>query len=459
MQDLASAEIDIDYDSVFIRNFVSRSPELLKYFKSVEGGSIAQRLDKLLEIGALVLNRVETNQELDYVEGRIKETLSLVQENYRDLLNKMTDQLEASLNPNHSGSFLQQTQKLILDQTQYISQSLIEVLRSAQIKIEESASKVDTGRFELDRKFDPNNKVGYLNQLIEQINGFERKINSQFSETDSASFVGKLKTNLNNHFGENGQVLSLIESKFQLNGSTPLNQVYCNLKQEISSLRDLLMKLIGQQELLQETTKKGFPFEHLVFEKLQDIARPFNDLVEDTSLKVVAISGSKKGDYVYSLFGTDTKIVLDAKNYNKLKSLPAMLAYIQEAMIERDAKFGIIVAPDVASLQKQIGSWNVYGSIIITPIDYLEMSIKYARYALQFEVTTQDSLNSALIKQKLDLVQRKIKEVTSIKTKLTKLSNGVVTSVDELQKILDALKSDISDALTEVEKEFLKAQK
>ena len=457
MQELeVGPRISLDLDCLSIREFCTFNSEVVKYFKSVAPDSYISEIEKLLEIGAAVVSRVQATQEIDYVESRIKDTLALVQEQYHNLLRQLTSQLDSSLNPHQAGSFLHQTQKLIAEQTQYVNQGLSALLKNTQEQIEKSTAKLDAGRIELDRKFDPNNKVSYLASLIDQIDSFEEKLHHQFSETDTASFIGKLKSAISLHFGENGQVLNLIDSKLQLSGQTPLNQIYLNLKGEITSLRDVVMKSIGQQELLETTTKKGFPFEEQVFTKLQEIARPFGDIVDDTSLKVVAITGSKKGDYVYSLVGSETKIVLDAKNYNKLKSLPAMLAYIQEAILERNAKFGIIVAPDVNSLQKQIGSWNVYGTCIITPIDYLEVSIKYAKFFLQFQSSAGDNANLGFVKQKLDLVQRKMKEIVSVKTKLTKLGNGVIASIEDIQKLVDQIRSEISDALTDVERELLK---
>ncbi len=216
------------------------------------------------------------------------------------------------------------------------------------------------------------------------------------------------------------------------------------------------MKMAGQQELLDSTTKKGFPFEDKVFEKLQTIAHPFGDVVEDTSLKAEAISGSKKGDYVYHIAGTDATIVLDAKNYGRLKSLPAMLGYLKDAMRDRGSKIGVIVVPEKENLQKQIGEWNVYGRSIITPLEFLEINIKYAKFVLRLEDTDTQTVNMGLVRQKLEAVQRKMKEITSVKTKLTKLSNGVASSVADIQENLDNIRHDINEKLSEIQIEFQK---
>ena len=133
-----------------------------------------------------------------------------------------------------------------------------------------------------------------------------------------------------------------------------------------------------------------------------------------------------------------------------------MLNYLKEACRERNAKIGIIVAPNINSLQKQIGEWNVYGSYIITPIDYLEISIKYAKFAIQLQSTESDDVNLGIVIQKLDAIKRKMKDFSSIKSKLTKMNNGVTTSIIDLQKILDSLREDINSHLLDIETEFAK---
>jgi len=216
------------------------------------------------------------------------------------------------------------------------------------------------------------------------------------------------------------------------------------------------MKMAGQQELIEQTTIKGFVFEDVVFERLQKIAHPYSDVIEDTTLKVEAVSGSKKGDYVYHISALKQAIVIDAKNYNKLKSLPAILGYLKEAIQQRDCKFGIIVAFDEESLLKKVGSWNVYENCIITPINSLEISIKYAKYVMQLQDSSGQITNPGVIKQKLGTVERKLKEISVLKSKLTKLNNGVISSVADIQDGLDGLKQDIETSLQEIYLEFNK---
>jgi len=426
--------------------------EIIQYLKSIDPMHQLDELKKSLEIGVLIRQRMGVTQTADFLNVKVSEILLKVQSYFTDFDKNMRQILSQSLDPTKAESFLAKTQLLINNQVETVNHALIDVVKDTRNLLITEAGKIQNGRELLDKKMDPTNSTGYLAALVQRITEFERTLNLQFSETDSASFVGKLRLAVDEHFGNEGKVLQLIDKRLQLDpeGRTPLGQVHLNLKAEIASLRDAVMKAIGQQELIDTTTKKGYPFEQEVFNKLQEIARPYGDIVDDTSLKVEAISGSKKGDYVYRILDAKYAIVLDAKNYGKLKSLTTMLQYLKIAMQERDCRFGIIVAPDTDSLQKQIGCWGVYDNCIVTSIDYLEISIKYAKQLMQFQNASSKAMNPGAVKQKLLVIERKMKEITTLKTKLTKLSNGVADSVEDIQSILDTFRHDIEQLLQEI---------
>lgn len=444
-----------------IINLKFESSEVIDYFSNFRVSELDTQAIKALEIGVSVLSRLQQSQNIDFIEARLSDMMLKVQDHFHIFDEQMRGLLEANLNPSQAGSFLNVAHTLIAAEAGRVNASLSQALKDTRESIATETQKLSLSREQFDTKLDPNNSAGYLAALIKRVEDFENKLNSQFSTTDSASFVGKLNTLVEQHFGRDGEVLSLIEKKMSIDptnpNQTPLGQVYTSLKSDIASLRDAVMKMVGQQEIVDSTTKKGYPFEDQVFEELQRIAHPFGDIVEDTSLKAEAISGSKKGDYVYRLANTDVSLVLDAKNYGKLKSLPAMIAYIRDAMRDRGSKMGVIVVPDKSSLQKQIGSWNVYDKCIITPIDYLEITIKYAKFVLQLEDAGDNAINSGLIRQKLEAVQRKMKEMASVKSKLTKLSNGVSASITDIQSNLDGIRNDVIEKLIEIDSELQKS--
>jgi hypothetical protein len=440
---LPTTDDQVSLDNNLVRiSLETDHTEVVQYLERVPRENWTSAIHSLLETGASVLNRVSASGDMDYIEKRFNDTAHSMEQFFGKFQTQLQGYLKDNFDPSSSTKgFMHNAIGLVLEEHEsYVKQ------------IEAMLGRAQDGQLTLDKNLDPNNKAGYVSALIQQIEGFDRRLLNQFNLSDSASFVGKLQGMVDNHFGDNGEVLKKIQGHMSLSEGTPLSQMQEALHKEIAELRDQLMQLKGQKELIEKTTIKGYPFETTVFEKLQEIARPHSDLVEDTSLKVVAISGSKKGDYLYTLANSEINIVVDAKNYAKLKSLRGMLSYLRDALEQRNAEMGIIVVPTKASMQKQIGDWNFYeGNKIITSLEHLEVSIKFAKFMMQLKYDADSDVNVVEIRAKLESIQQRMRDITVLKSKLTKLSNGVGSSVTEIQQMLDRLKEDIGSKLEDIE--------
>jgi len=441
-----------------ISSLLINSPDVTEYFSKQD--DLAKATIKALEVGCCVLNRVAASNDLDFVNKRIGEMLVGVDKHFQTFDVSMHAMLASGLDPEHRSSFLFKAQQLIQSQAERVQVGLNEVLKSTQDIVTRETNRLEQYQRQFDHKMNPVNSEGYTASLVRKIEDFDRMLLAQFSNTDRASFVGKLQTLVGEYFGKDGEVLALIDQKLSLDDNkTPLAQVFNGLKAEVNSLRDTIMKYLGQQELIEQTSAKGFVFEEIVFDRLQEVARNNSDVAEDVSLKAESVSGSKKGDYLYWLGGSLDNIVLDAKNYKKLNSLRAMLDYLNTAMLERNSKMGIIVVPDVKNMQKQIGEWNIYdGNKIITALPHLEISIKYAKYAIRLQDSDSKDINLRVVKDKLETIQRKLKEITTVKSKLTKLANGVEAAIQDIQQTLDNIREDITAHLNEIDSEFRKSE-
>jgi len=418
----------------------------------------AQEATRALQIGIAVLNKLAINNDIHYLDAQIAKTLSVVEDSFTELAAKFHSDLAYALDPHRDESYLALANRSIAQRTDDLATSLNMIIKNAQDTLLQQLKMVESEYNKIDYKLDPNNDLGYLGVIQHQILDFERKLNGQFNETDAASFIGKLRMCVGQYFGDKGEVAKTLDSKLSLDleGKTPLGQLFLGLKTEIALLRDTVVRIAAKQELLEQTSKKGFIFEEVVLDRLEQIAKPHSDVVEDVSLKSEALTNSKKGDFVYTFTDTGVKVVLDAKNYGKLKSLPAMLSYIKEAIKEREAKFGIIVAPDEKSLQKQIGSWNTYNNCIVCALDHLDVALKYAKYYSQILANDRVDINVGAVQLKLEEISRKLKEFTNLKSKLTKLSNGVASSVQEIQTLLDDIKVGVQALIEEIELELKK---
>jgi len=425
------------------------SPEVIERLVAARDPVVAAL--HMLEVGAAVLNRAAASSNLDYVEKRFDAAAHSMEAYFQSFQAQLQEYIRENFDPHMGASFTAKAVKLLAEQHSQLKEQVRTILDNTQSQIARETGRLELGQSTLDRKLDPDNKAGYLGRLIQQIESFDHKLLQQFSETDKASFVGKLNETIAQHFGSDGLVLEQIRGLISLDKGTALAEMYEGLRREVSDLRDTLMRTQGQQELVDKTTVKGYPFESRVFDRLQSIAQPYSDLVEDLSLIAEAVSGSKKGDYTYTLASSSYKIVIDAKNYSKLKSLKAMLKYLDEALEQRSSQVGIIVVPDQEALQKQIGEWNYYeGNKIVTTLDYLEISIKFAKYIIGSQTQASDQINLADVKSSLEFVQTKMKDISILKGKLTKLANGVTGSIHEIQEMLDTFKNDVNTKLEEL---------
>lgn len=434
-------------------------PEVIQYLEKFPKAARENEARRALQIGVSVINRVSINTEMHYIDQQVSKTLQLIEKKFLQLSDETKRHLHTALDPFSEGSYLNTASNRIKVNTDAAATTLEAIIRNTQDMLLQQLHALEEEYSKIDLKLNPANAAGYLGILHAKILSFENDLQKQFNETDSASFVGKLHKSIDQYFGSSGETKKIFDQHFKLDleGKSPLGQLFVGLKAEISALRDSVVATIAKQECLEGTTRKGFVFEELVMTKLEGLAKPFGDVVEDISLKVEAISNSKKGDFLYIYHDSGVRLVIDAKNYGKLKSLPAMLAYIKEAIKERNAQFGIIVAPDVSSLQKQVGSWNVYNNCIVCSVDFLDVAIKYAKYYCQLTTTNSNQLSAGNIKLRFDEIGRKLKDFTTTKSKLTKLANGVGTAVHEIQELLDDTRETISRLLEEIDLELKKA--
>lgn len=455
-----SAVVVMD-NHVEIRSLRLSSPDVLTFFKEIPDEERDQQAVRSIEIGSMVIARVTASNDMDFVKTRVVELLSAFETRLGSFGTTLDEIVRAKFDPDKADSFVAKANGILLIQMENVRRAAGELLQASEnraagfykdseSRITARLSEVDKKRETLDKLLDPKNREGYLGRVLGMIEEFGRSLDGQFSQTDSASFVGKLQACVAEYFGESGRLDAILTEKLAVDqeGKSPLGFLLATLKSEIGSLRDAVMKLQGEKELYDQTTGKGFDFEDQVFDDLQKIARPFGDSVADTSDEAALVSGSKKGDAVYTLAETGDTIVLDSKNYGNMGSLKEMLDYLDAAMKERASKVGVIVVPEASNLQKQVGEWNIYpGNKIITHRAMLEITVKVARLILLKQTSTGEALDVSKIRDIIETVRQKLKEFSTVKSKLTKLANDVRASVDGVQATLDGIRDAINEQL------------
>jgi hypothetical protein len=205
----------------------------------------------------------------------------------------------------------------------------------------------------------------------------------------------------------------------------------------------------------QKGTQKGVEFEQYCEDIISEIAKYHNDRVESTGNVSGIVEGSKKGDYVYTIQDNGKKIVLEMKDYANPQSTPKLEKYLDEAIENRGAEYGIVVSKRKSGFSKDVGIFQEYGNKLFVALttedsddaelqnDLLIIALRWAKLKLKQKSGT---INSALIIEKIENIQRIMKEFSNIKRKCTNIK-GIS---DEISEDLEELRNTIKVNLLEV---------
>jgi len=207
----------------------------------------------------------------------------------------------------------------------------------------------------------------------------------------------------------------------------------------------------------QKGTQKGVEFEEYCEEIISEIAKHHNDRLESTGTTTGLIEGSKKGDHVYTIKDSGKKIVLEMKDYTSPQSTPKLERYMNEAIENRGAEYGIVISKRKSGFSKDVGIFQEYGNKLFVALtteesesvelqnELLVIALRWARLRLKQKSGIVDS---SLIIEKIENVQRTMKKFSNIKAKCTSIKG----TADEISEDLDELRETINADLLGVSK-------
>jgi hypothetical protein len=244
----------------------------------------------------------------------------------------------------------------------------------------------------------------------------------------------KLEKQLNDQFGTQGDAIkdSMTDMFHKLGVELGINQAVLNEHEK--------------------GTQKGVEFEEYCKEHISNIAKHHNDRLEATGTMPGIIEGSKKGDFVYTIQDSGKKIVLEMKDYSSKQSTPKLEAYLNEAIENRGADYAIVVSKKSSSLSKEVGIFQEYGNKLFVALtteetdnaelqnELLVIALRWARLRLKQKSGTVDS---SMIIEKIENIQRTMKDFSNIKRKCTSIK-GISDEISEdLDQLRDKIKKDV----------------
>jgi len=412
------------------------SPEHLAYLKEHPEDAA-----KAINIGVMVIMQVQASRDMDFVKHEV-EKLTLNLENSVTVLTanagKIIDEviskkIDANFNPDIPGSYPVKFGSFLNEKTA----TLTETVKNKTAEINDLIRRVEENTSEKDGSL-----LGRLKLSVQETQEF---LSKEFDPTNTNSYTFKLKEGITVYIGE-------LDTKLETKIRAEMSEALKPLMEQFISLREVISKEEGKEEIFEKTAIKGFEFETVMMEKLGNIAASFGDVVEQTGLEKET-TGSMKGDFMYQFNGS--KIVIEAKDKQSIRQKES-LDYMKEAMKHRVADFGILVAADAEQLQKQIGSWNIYDKkVIICSFADLEMSLKVARLLTQLTSTREEgSVNVGLIDGKCVKLIQDMKQLTNMKQKITLISNSTVEGLTNLRGQIDTFEDIMLESIKEIQIEI-----
>jgi len=246
-----------------------------------------------------------------------------------------------------------------------------------------------------------------------------------------------LENQLNEQFGDHGNSIKV-----------HMAEMLRELGKELG-----INKAVGIEH--QKGTQKGVEFEKYCEPMLFEIAKQHADRLENTSKKNGLITNCEKGDFVYTIQDSGKKIVLETKDYTTTKSIPELEKYMNIAIENRGAEYGIIISKRTSGFSKEVGLFQEYGNKLFVALTddesedsklHNELIVIALRWAKIKVKQKSGSVDSSLIIEKIENIQRDMKKFATIKTKCTNMKN----TADEIYEELGELQKKIKTELLEV---------
>ncbi|HEX9766147.1 MAG TPA: hypothetical protein VGA36_05255 [Nitriliruptorales bacterium] len=202
-------------------------------------------------------------------------------------------------------------------------------------------------------------------------------------------------------------------------------------------------------------TAKGREYEDLAFEVVNDIARVFGDTVEVTG-DVQGMGGCKQGDLVVHLSPRDTgglalRLALEVKD--RQVGLTPILRELDGAKDNRGAAGALAVFARADQMPSGAAPFREQGhGRYLVLLDKqapdertaLEVAYRLARFQAIADLHTDDAeVDTRAIRDDLEATRHRLQAFSAVKGSLTRLRSGVTGGIDDLERQVEALRSDL----------------
>jgi hypothetical protein len=412
---MATAEnvtVDDQNDRVHIEGIEVHGEEVVEFFSGMDDAERGEMAGRAVEVGVTAMRLMETSKEVEHVDRRVTELQS-------DLEDEVEDFQE-----------------------------------------------------ELDEKF---GNEGEVEQVLDDHFGDDGALTSILD--DHLGDDGTLRSHIEDAFGEDGVFKERLDEELGEDGEkikaaldpdkegTPTYRLKRAVLDDIRDLRDELVADETEEELRSRTHLKGGDFEDTVEAILGDIVRQTNNSVEYTGDTEGELDDRQVGDFVLTLGDTGQRIVIEAKTeyYGKQDIQEEM----EEAIVNRDADFGVFVTDSLDSLpETKVGWFNEFPEDEFVSIalsedadadiepGYLRIAFNWARMrAVQAHAEVGDAFDPEVLQSEIDEVEDAIGRFGQIRGHCTEIEK----SKNSIKEELSSIESEVTERLSTITAELNKA--
>ena len=208
--------------------------------------------------------------------------------------------------------------------------------------------------------------VRFVEKAFESLRlAFDQRMDAAFGEDGQASAA------IARHLGNDG---TLVRELFNPDREgSPLHALREDMRRTLGEIRDKLGEQEAARQVAGKGTQKGRKFEEWCADGLNLAAKANADALDRTGDEGGSAGASKKGDFVATLGGSGAKVVFEMKDRDNIRTAE-IKRELKEAMDNRDASYGVLVARKRSSLPDNVGWFNEYenGTMLVCAVEDAE---------------------------------------------------------------------------------------
>jgi len=292
-------------------------------------------------------------------------------------------------------------------------------------------------------------------EIIKNLESQSKDIKSMIEKTldvdSNTSSLGKMRVLFEDYFDKRKGKISDLLSPFE--DDSPIKKLKEEIFKKIQELRDDLLKEKSKEEIIEKTALKGGNFEEIVLEQIQDFCSEYEDKINFVG--EVLGKTNKTGDITVDINGDENKRVIieckDSSAYSHKKTLDE----INDAIENRNAKFGIFLFKSQAQIPSALEPMKITNNYIVTSFENYGLYFAYrvARLFVERNTERAKTIPFDKIQSEMEALNSKLLAFNNIQTKLTQITNAS----SYIQENMDRLKKDIETGLNNI-KDLLNTQ-